>query len=44
VEKRRTEVIEMTRRQEEKERLEMEKKLAEQKNGKDVKKSSSWWR
>jgi len=45
VEKRRVEVIEMTRKQEEKERIEMEKKLAAQPKEKQEKKSSgSWWR
>lgn len=45
VEKRRTEVIELTKKQEEKERLEMEKRLAEQQKEKGEKKSSGfWWR
>ncbi|KIW12627.1 hypothetical protein PV08_09905 [Exophiala spinifera] len=45
VEKRRAEVIEMTRKQEEKERIEMERKLAEKQKLKQEKQSGgSWWR
>ncbi|EXJ86878.1 hypothetical protein A1O3_03832 [Capronia epimyces CBS 606.96] len=44
VEKRRVEVIELTRKQEEKERLEMEKKLAEEKQNEGKKTRGSWWR